>query len=299
MSRRLLALAAVSISLALALQFYLTHRLRQSVLAQAAAFGIELAFQHGRLGWFPPRLILENANVSFGDDDNELALETLGFSPAWSENRPAKLVAVSALTDFSEQQNRVPLQISALLWSDRLHSTLRLAPVTATLANLTLSGNITLRKAAGQLEYHGELNAPAFDPRTTLAALGLNAEVADPDALRSASLKARLQGDRFSLNLHQLSATLDQTHVTGSIVVYGFHPPQTRMDLRLDSIDMNRYQPLQTFPENMDDYAPKESPFQLFAALVSALHAHGKLTAGKLKLTDAQYSDQPLTIGAP
>jgi len=298
-SRWRLSLGAAAISLGLTLHFYLAHQLEKRLLAETASFGAQLAFQNSRLAWFPPRLILEAVTVSFGPATPGLALETLSFSPALGEIRPASLTAVTSIADFSEDQNRVAVKISAALWPERNHAALRLSPVTVTLANLALNGDIQLRKHSGHLEYDGELNAPPFDPRPTLAALGLNAEVVDPDALRSASLKTRLKGTLSSLRLDQLTAKLDQTSMTGNIVVRWSHPPVTRMNLQLDSIDMNRYQPLQTFPENVDDYQPKESIFMLAAALVNALNARGRLLAGSLKLTDAQYTDQPFAIGAP
>lgn len=93
----------------------------------------------------------------------------------------------------------------------------------------------------------GTLDIPAFNPRDAAHRLGyLVPRLAPADAWRTAKLSAALAGTPSEVRLERIQAALDASSITGQIVLGS---PRTRLDLTVDSLDLDRLSPAPQFTD--------------------------------------------------
>ena len=138
----------------------------------------------------------------------------------------------------------LPVQARADLKADQHKQTLDLAPLHLAVAGVTLDGQLAVRRFIDAPRYQGRFETNAFSPRELLRRLGITPPATrDPAVLGKAQLRFTLHGDRRSLALDPLQASLDDSQLSGSLKVADLARQALRFDLTLDRIDLDRYLP--------------------------------------------------------
>jgi hypothetical protein len=127
----------------------------------------------------------------------------------------------------------------------------------------------------GGLVLTGSLDIPEWSPREAAARLGLTLPGrAAPDAWRRAAFAAEFGGSARELKLNNIRAVLDDSVITGQA---GLSGPRTRLDLSVDSLDLDRLAPPPEYPN------PARRPEELLPlATLRELDMDAKVRCGRL-----------------
>ncbi|MEF8792845.1 AsmA family protein [Thiohalorhabdus sp.] len=142
----------------------------------------------------------------------------------------------------------------------------------------------------------GRLTLEPFSPRRALRALGLAVpETADPEALGEAALETNFAADREGALLTDLTATLDDSRLTGSAGMPAFAGPRVRFNLALNGLDADRYLPPPAEGNAATPTTPGQAAgtgaSQMPLALLRDLGVNGELTIGRLRLRGMRLSN--------
>ncbi len=154
-------------------------------------------------------------------------------------------------------------------------------------AQLRLGGSVELRTGGERPVLHGRAEAHSSDPRGLLRTLGRAAELADPAALSSASLRTAWRWDGEVLRLDDLEARVDDARVTGAITVSSFDPPALWFDLDADTLDLDRYATVG------DGTAPGAAPSALRTAWLGGRLRVARVRSGGLEIEELEL---PFTL---
>jgi hypothetical protein len=129
--------------------------------------------------------------------------------------------------------------------------------------------------AQGGLVLAGNVDIPEFNPREAALRLGYALPVgAAPDHWRRARFSAQFGGNLKEIRLTDIQAGLDDSTVTGQA---GFSGLRTRLDLSVDTLDLDSLAPSPTYP---NPAKRPEEPLPL--AELRALSLEAKLRFGRL-----------------
>jgi AsmA protein len=146
------------------------------------------------------------------------------------------------------------------------------------------------------------LDVPPFSPRKVMAALGqpFPVKTTDPAALDEVGLKAGLKGSSQNVSIADGIVDIDDSKLSFSLQAKEFSKPIIRFDLKLDSIDLDRYLPpasaaseakekrkmeTQTHGASKTDYTPLRS-----------LVVEGTVKVGEFKVQGARIQDLNLKV---
>ena len=194
-------------------------------------------------------LSITNADVSFRDDQDgsqyalrNLQLETGALSPG----TPAD-VTLRAQLESSAQKLSTPISLDARLGFDLDKMAATVEHGTFSAVGLTL--NVRDLKAT-QLDtawrLAGALDVAPFNPRDLMKTFAVAYQPADAAALTKISLAAQLDASGQTITLADLKMNLDGTNVTGKLTARDLDALRYEFDLRLDSLNLDRYLPAAT-----------------------------------------------------
>ncbi|MCP3940506.1 MAG: AsmA family protein [Desulfobacteraceae bacterium] len=169
-------------------------------------------------------------------------------------------------------------------------------------------------KALGQLSIHlkgkiiqpmsapkmiANLDVAAFSPRKFLSGLGVPFPVntADPEVLNRVALKTRLEASPTALKLSDGVLTLDDSAIIFLVGAKTFDKPDLKFDLKVDSIDLDRYLPLSDEKSPQQNLDQKSSAKKVDRAEkidydpLRTLVLDGKLRVGSLKVANIKIHD--------
>jgi AsmA protein len=213
------------------------------------------------------RFVLEGP--SFEVDGMELGFEASGPEvPGGSQS--GKLAAQRVVADLGAQ-------------------TLAIPALTAELAGLRASGELSGSGIVDAPVFTGRVAVEEFSPRALLERLGEpTPDTADRQALRKADLGARFRGGADGVELAELQLVLDDTTLTGTAGIGFGDVTRIRAELRLDDIDLDRYLP----PEPVEpvEPAPAEDVPLAFDWL-DGLDLDASFRAGRLKVNGLTLTD--------
>jgi AsmA protein len=164
---------------------------------------------------------------------------------------------------------------------------------------MTIKGNIT--NPATQLQYDMALAIKPFSPRKLLNAVkpDLVIQTADPGALNSLALSAKLQGGEKNVKLSDGLLILDDTKMTLSSDIGDFAGPKIAFDVNVDRIDVDRYLPPPSEKKPVEaqkpEVVPVAPPKPNYAALRKMV-LDGKISIGELKVKGAKVEDVLLKV---
>jgi AsmA protein len=164
---------------------------------------------------------------------------------------------------------------------------------------LTLKGEI--EDAVTRPRFDLTLQVSPFSPRKLVGALGRDFPVstADPEALTSVALKARVKGDPQNVSLSEGALDLDQSKITFSAGARDFSKPDLKFKVNLDQIDVDRYLPppaekkagegekKAAAPKEKTDYGPLRKPV-----------LDGEIRVGEVRIKGARLQALVLKVKA-
>ena len=165
------------------------------------------------------------------------------------------------------------------------------------------SGSLKGSRILDAPAFTGNLKLAAFNPRTVLAAIGIEApETADATVLTRASLGSRLDATAKQLRLSNLKLRLDDSTATGSLSISDFSRPRPTIALSVNTIDFDRYLP----PVHEGGAAATGSPATVAVAGVGALPLEtlrkldldASLRIANLTIKKLHVSDTSVTLAA-
>ena len=111
------------------------------------------------------------------------------------------------------------------------------------LAGISVNGDVGVTGLNDELELRGELDANSANLRKSLETLTGNAiATGDPEALKSLILQVGFTGSAEKVTLKPLALGLDDTAITGEGQLTLGESPNLQLNLKGDSIDLDRYQ---------------------------------------------------------
>ncbi|WP_419788045.1 AsmA family protein [Pseudodesulfovibrio sp.] len=134
----------------------------------------------------------------------------------------------------------------------------------------------------------GYLTLAQFNPSDLVRKYFKDAPVDKVDGLKKGVFSSQFSFDENGVQLKDLTATLDDLTVRGTLSLVDYAHPVYSFDLRADSFDLDRYLPL----------FKTDTPFvwgDFSLEFFRALQAKGRVQANKLKLLDAAFSNVALT----
>jgi AsmA protein len=164
---------------------------------------------------------------------------------------------------------------------------------------MTIMGNIT--NPATQLHYDMALAIKPFSPRKLLGVLNpdLVIQTADPAALKSLAMSAKIQGDQKRVKISDGLLILDDSKMILSSDVGDFTGPKVSFDLNLDRMDVDRYLPPPSEKKPPEEQKPQPVPVAPpkpdYAALRKMV-LDGKITIGELKVKGARVQEVLLKV---
>ena len=171
---------------------------------------------------------------------------------------------------------------------------------------LALSGDIEVTDLLETPKASGQISLPAFDLRALTERLKIALpEMADNTTLKKVGLSTRFAATDKSLDLDALTLTLDESSLTGELEVVDFASQDTRFDLALDRIDLDRYMPPAPATGDAQKSAAPATPETAAAAaaelpveMLRALKVSGDLKAGELKASNISLTNLELALRA-
>jgi AsmA protein len=139
-------------------------------------------------------------------------------------------------------KGEVSAKLSADASADLKSQTASLNKLLVEVLGLSLQGGVNAQKIIDAPSYEGDFKVASFSPRELMGKLGVEApKTADPDVLKQAELGFHVSGTDNAVNLTGLKLKLDDSQMTGKAGVSNFAKPAIRVDLALDSINLDRY----------------------------------------------------------
>ena len=181
---------------------------------------------------------------------------------------------------------------------------MKFSDVKLELAGLTVTTQIDGKNLNGDApSYTGPLTIAAFSPRKLLDELKIKIpEPSDAKALTEASFTANLAATDKSAALNDVKIKLDQTNLTGRIEVRDFERSAIAFDLKVDAIDLDRYQSAQAVAGEKATAAKKNESFnstEIPVKTLDSINAQGSLAIGSLKVSGLQVSNVDVKLNLP
>ncbi len=160
--------------------------------------------------------------------------------------------------------------------------------------------------AVGQVSMRGPFDAPGFDGRLEVASFNprvflqqLNQSpplTSDPSTLQRMALSSSFAGTLDSVTLEELTLSLDDTTVTGSVQVSNAEAVSASFELALDSFNLDRY----LAPQNRDSASGAGSTegTEIPVELLHNLDVQGQVQIQRLLLSGLQLTDLRLSMNA-
>jgi len=172
-----------------------------------------------------------------------------------------------------------------------------------TLATPTVAVNVAGAQVSGSVQGTRIIDAPALTGTVTLAPLvvreflprlGLTGPATrDPKAWSQVAASGGFTVDSKAAHVDKLQATVDDTHLTGSVAV-NRETHAVAFELTVDTIDLDRYRP----PAAAAATPPPSAPQSATADTSTPVDANGTLAVGALHVAPLDLSNVKLTVAA-
>jgi len=177
--------------------------------------------------------------------------------------------------------------------ADLQAETVSLEELVLEVLGLTINGSLDGDQLFGDLALNGAIEIEEFDPQELFETLNIEIATADADVLREVSLSANLNYDANQMMLNGLDLTLDDSNLTGSLGRVG---SETRFDLVIDSINVDRYLPPAAEGSAEDEGSLDEVDLPL--ATLRELDADGQFTIDSAQISGLSLSDVSFVLTA-
>ena len=141
---------------------------------------------------------------------------------------------------------------------------LNLEQQTANIANTQISAaglnaiisDIVATQIIDAPKVKGALQVDEFNARSLIKDFEVDFEPADANVLKKVSMTANFNATKESVDIDNLKFNLDESLLVGSLGVVNFDDPRMKFDLKLNSINLDKY-----LPESEEEQGEEESSF--------------------------------------
>ncbi|HHE64787.1 MAG TPA: AsmA family protein, partial [Bacteroidetes bacterium] len=153
-----------------------------------------------------------------------------------------KLKLKSVTTGKDIPGEKVTAALLAEVALDLAQQTLDISGLKLNTANMILSGDITGTNISDSPTFRGPINIAEFNLMQLMSELSIPVSaMQDSTALSKVSLDFDILATSDSAYFQNLQLKLDDTNMNGSINIKNFSAPKIDFNLKLDTIDMDRY----------------------------------------------------------
>lgn len=209
------------------------------------------------------------------------------------------------IVDPTLPNGKANIKLNADVAADLQNQTVKLSALVLQVLDLMVKGDVNISKLLSDNPvFSGDINIDAFNLRQLAKQLAIELPpMADDSTLELVQLKTQLEGSSNSINAKSLNLTLDQSNLSGSIVVKDFANPAINFKLTLDEIDVDRYLPPVEKGEKTAVAAPPAASAaagasQLPLETLRQLNAKGVLDIGKLKISGTHSENIHVELNA-
>ena len=175
------------------------------------------------------------------------------------------------------------------------NQTVRLEPIELRALDVDINAEVQPFSYAGAIEVTAAIKIAAFSPRSLMHLFDVSPpETADPSVLSSLAIEAQADIRESHASLTDVSIKLDDTTFTGGLTVPFDMTERHLLDMRADSIDLNRYMapPEDGATGDEGESAPVEIPVDL----IKPLNARGGLKIGSVLLGGLELEQVDLNL---
>lgn len=183
--------------------------------------------------------------------------------------------------------------------------TLELTHLNLRTAGLKLNGEVTAVNILQEPLYTGHLQLAQWNPRKVITGMGFSvAMTSDPNVLTKATAAVEFTGTLDTLDITQLTASMDDTRVKGTIGVKQFSRPAIGFDLEVTNLDIDRYLAPPETTEVAGNAAKKTTANQpkpsapLPLAALRELDINGRLRVARLTVAQVVLKDVDVVLTA-
>ena len=138
----------------------------------------------------------------------------------------------------------VKLTLASNIGLDRKAGVLALSDFSLSGLNVDVTGDMSVSALnSGKPRMEARLALQKTNLRQLLALAGVELQTADPEVLKSLSMKLFVAQEGDGLTVKPLSVALDDSKLDGEVKVLSFTGPVVRASFKLDGIDVDRYLP--------------------------------------------------------
>ncbi|MBL4647894.1 MAG: AsmA family protein, partial [Gammaproteobacteria bacterium] len=196
----------------------------------------------------------------------------------------------------------VKLAVKGRFWLKENLSAFAIKQFSAAVNQAKLTGTLTAKNLDKKLVIDGAFNLQPFNLRQLLSKLGDAApNLSDKTALQHVAGFIKFTASNHSLNMSQLTLSLDQSHFQGNFTLNNFSKPIIRFAVQVDQLNIDRYLPTSTpnTPSNNPLTTTKTSrntasPWQA----LRTLNLNGTLHIGTCTIANLTTRDAKITVQA-
>ena len=244
---------------------------------------------------------IRKANLSWRDQASgaRYALRNLELKTGALAPRQPVDLALGFDIESGQPPLRTRLDLKSRASFDPEQQTLDIPSLALALGDLKLTANLKGSKIIDAPSFAGAVDVAPFNARALLDKLGIKYEPADKAALTRVAFKTQFAATTRDAGLKNLTFSLDDSRLTGSVAVQDLAKPAYRADLALDMIDIDRYLPAASPTATRGAPAPPGAAAALIPAeTLRTLDAQAKFRVGKLKAYGAQLTDALVQVNA-
>ena len=182
---------------------------------------------------------------------------------------------------------------------DSVKQTVKMSGIQLKSKDVILDAEISGNSLNDQPAFQGTVSVAAFNPAQLMAQLGITVPVMqDAHALNRSAISFKLLATPNSVAVQDLTVTLDDTQIKGSMQINDYARPVIAFNLTADAIDVDRYLEPSAKPAASPAVALAAAVLALPAATLRKVDADGQLALGRLKVNGLSMQDTRLSLNA-
>ncbi len=176
--------------------------------------------------------------------------------------------------------------------------TLQVPSFAVEFGELNAQGSLSGNSIIDAPRFKGEIDVPEFALRNLLASLGTEVQTADAKALARASLRGKLSGTLDKIRVQDLTATLDDSKLTGELELGLGAKSVYKFNLNVDQIDLDRYLSPAAEAKTTAEAVPGEALVALPVAPLRGMDAQGDFRIQTFKISGLSIADMHIGVSS-
>jgi AsmA protein len=187
------------------------------------------------------------------------------------------------------------LQASTDAVVDMANDRARFNDIALSLFDLALGGALEVTSLSGDMAFDGALQLAEFNPKDLLDSMGMGVlETRNPKALTRMQVRVSIGGNAGAVKLSGLDMALDESTLTGDLLIRSFAPLQMDFNLALDVLDLDAYAVLADEAGGQKEVAAEGAGLLVGSMLFFT--GEGKLAISRLTLLGLRAQDVNLGL---